>query len=343
MLYLENGYLNIRHILDKKMPFSFVIGGRGTGKTYGALQTMIEDKKQFMLMRRTMSQVDLLASEFGNPFRSYNNNHPGETWIELVKEGKNLAAAHCFTWNNDKKEIVERNLCYATALSVVKNARGFDASDIKYLIFDEFIPEENESVKKFEGGACMLAYETINRNRDLEGKVPLYALFLANANQLESPIMMEFELVEDILNMIKKGKCEMIDPYRGVGVWLLKDSPISERKRSTALYKAASPAYARMSIDNQFDQEYMECVIPQNLKEYTPMVWIGGICIYRHKSKKQYYVSGHVSGSPPRYPYTELGVKMFQTDYRFLRMARWSGKVLFESALCKIMLTNLGF
>lgn len=343
MLYLENGYVNMRHILDKKLPFNFVIGGRGTGKTYGILDTMLKNKYKFMLLRRTLTQIDLLASEFGNPFRSINNDNSNETWVEMIKIGKNLATAHRYKFEGEEKVIVDENLCYATALSVIKNARGFDASDIKYMIFDEFIPENNERVKKFEGEACMNAYETINRNRELRGDEPLCAIFLANSNQLDAPILMEFELVEDIIGMIKKGQSEMVDRERGVGLWMLKDSPISDAKKSTALYRAASPSFASMAIDNKFGGEYMECVAPQNLREYRPMVQIGQMCIYRHKSLKQYYVSGHISGSPPVYPWSELGIKMFNTDFRFLHAARYSGRVLFESPLYKIFLTQLGF
>lgn len=343
MLYLENGYVNMQHILDKKLPFNFVIGGRGTGKTYGTLYIMLKNMHKFMLMRRTLTQIDLLASEFGNPFRTINNDSCDGTWVEMCKIGKNLAAAHRYRLDGDEKTLVNANICYATALSVIKNARGFDASDIKYMVFDEFIPENNERVKKFEGEACMNAYETINRNRELRGDDPLCAIFLANPNQLDAPILMEFELVENIIGMIKRGQREMVDRERGIGIWLLKDSPISDAKKNTALYRAASTSFVSMAIDNQFSQEYMECVAPQNLHEYRPMVQIGQMCIYRHKSLRQYYVSGHISGSPPIYPWTELGIKMFQTDFRFLYAARYNGRVLFESPLYKIFLTQLGF
>ena len=60
MLYLDNGYLNIPYVLGYKMPFTFVIGGRGTGKTYGALKYAIENKLNIALIRRTQTQIDML-------------------------------------------------------------------------------------------------------------------------------------------------------------------------------------------------------------------------------------------------------------------------------------------
>ena len=36
MLYLPNGFVNAKWINDLDYPFVFCLGGRGTGKTYGA-------------------------------------------------------------------------------------------------------------------------------------------------------------------------------------------------------------------------------------------------------------------------------------------------------------------
>ena len=38
-MYLNNGYLNMKDILTNKYHFVFMIGGRGTGKTYGTLNS----------------------------------------------------------------------------------------------------------------------------------------------------------------------------------------------------------------------------------------------------------------------------------------------------------------
>ena len=51
-IYLKNGYVDIERILNYRIPFNFIIGGRGTGKTYGALKYAYENDIRFMLMRR---------------------------------------------------------------------------------------------------------------------------------------------------------------------------------------------------------------------------------------------------------------------------------------------------
>ena len=55
-IYLKSGYLDVEKILSYKLPFNFIIGGRGTGKTYGALKTAYINDIRFMLMRRTQAR-----------------------------------------------------------------------------------------------------------------------------------------------------------------------------------------------------------------------------------------------------------------------------------------------
>ena len=73
-IYLQNGYLNIKQILSYGLPFNFVVGGRGTGKTYGTLKTAYEEHMRFILMRRTQAQCDLINKPEFNPFKALNND-----------------------------------------------------------------------------------------------------------------------------------------------------------------------------------------------------------------------------------------------------------------------------
>ena len=50
-LYQESGYVNIAGILSLDVPFNFVVGGRGTGKTYTSLDYVVENDIKFMFMR----------------------------------------------------------------------------------------------------------------------------------------------------------------------------------------------------------------------------------------------------------------------------------------------------
>ena len=68
-IYLKNGYVDIERILNYRIPFNFIIGGRGTGKTYGALKYTYENDIRFMLMRRTQAQCDLINKPEFNPYK----------------------------------------------------------------------------------------------------------------------------------------------------------------------------------------------------------------------------------------------------------------------------------
>lgn len=69
-LYLESGYLDMDRIISISNTFCFIIGGRGTGKTYGALQYALDRHVKFIYMRRTQTQVDVIKSNDMNPFKS---------------------------------------------------------------------------------------------------------------------------------------------------------------------------------------------------------------------------------------------------------------------------------
>ena len=54
-LYTPDGWVDIPAILACGMPFIFCVGGRGTGKTYGALKQARAESdpdNRFLLMRR---------------------------------------------------------------------------------------------------------------------------------------------------------------------------------------------------------------------------------------------------------------------------------------------------
>ena len=68
-LYLESGYINQEKILSSADHFIFEIGPRGTGKSYGILKYILEHKINFMLLRRTQTEADIISTEVPNPLR----------------------------------------------------------------------------------------------------------------------------------------------------------------------------------------------------------------------------------------------------------------------------------
>ena len=334
-LYQDSGYVNIRGIIELGLPFNFVIGGRGTGKTYSALETVKEDNIKFFFMRRTQAQADLINKPEFSPFKALNND-----------KGWNVTTKAISKYNAAFYDITEEQpegapLGFTGALSTMSNVRGFDAQEVKLLIYDEFIPERHERPIKNEGPALLNAYETINRNRELKGAPPLQLLCLANANDLSNPIFLELGLVKKAEQMKKKGQEYSIDKKRGIGIFMLSSSPISNRKRETALYKLTSGSeFEKMSIENDFAQRDYTNVAVRPLIEYKPIVAVGELCIYSHKNSGKLYVSAHKTGTPPTYTSGEADLARFQRVYFWIWAEYMQNNVEFEEILCEILLTK---
>ena len=81
-IYDSSGYVNVRGILEEGYPFNFLVGGRGTGKTYTTLKVAKEDGRLFMLMRRTQSQADLISKPEFSVFKPLNSDLG---WNVMVK------------------------------------------------------------------------------------------------------------------------------------------------------------------------------------------------------------------------------------------------------------------
>lgn len=310
-IYLPSGYLNIRGILSYKCTFNFIVGGRATGKTYGALSTVLDDHIKFMLMRRTQAQADLINKPDFSPFKPVcDDKHIEITTASVSKY-------------NAKFMLDDETIGYTCALSTIANMRGFDASDVKLLIYDEFIPERHERPIKSEGAAFLNAYETMNRNRELKGKRPLTVLCLANAFDIANPIFLELGLVGIAEKMKQNGRELYIDRDKSILILLPDSSKIMKEKNNTALYKLTEGSeFKAMALNNDFIYNPTENIKSMPLREFNPVVTVGEITIYKHKSKRLYYVSEHRTGNPPTFTTDEIGLKRYIKNYgmRFYRL-----------------------
>lgn len=327
-IYLDSGYLDIEKILSYNMPFNFVVGGRATGKTYGALKTAYENRIRFILMRRTQTQCDLINKPEFNPYKAIN--------MDL---GSNVTVKSISKYNSKIVEDFEDSetiLGYTCALSTISNMRGFDASDVQLLIYDEFIPEKHERPLKNEGSAFLNAYETINRNRELKGSDPVQVLCLANAFNIANPIFLELGLVGRCEKMKNSGQELFIDKERGILIVMLYKSRISKAKADTALYRLSSGSYADMALSNDFIYNSNENIKSIALNEYRLICTVGEISIYRHKSKRTYYVSEHRSGTAPQYTSDEVNILRYRKNHGMLLYSAYMrNNITFENMLTK--------
>lgn len=335
-IFLDNGYVNIEKILSMKSNLIFMVGGRGTGKTFGAIMYCIKNDIPFMFLRRTQSQADLISTPEFNPF------NPVAEYMGVTLVTKKISK-YCTALHKVEGESVELSqpIAYTAALSTISNLRGFDASRVELLLFDEFIPERHERPIRNEASAFFNAIETIGRNRELKGCKPLKVLCLANSNSLANPIFDEMGLVDVAERMSKKRQQIYTDPMRGVSIIMLYDSPISEQKKQTALYKYAGGRFAEMSVGNTFAYDNMDNVRSRPLYEYRAVATINNITVYRHKSKWEFYATKHYSGSPKEYGAGEDAERRFVRAYPYLYDAIADGCVYYADYESKKVLTAI--
>lgn len=336
MLYTDEGWLNVPYIIDNSRPFLYIMGGRGTGKTYGILKYMVDRKSKFIYMRRTASAADMIGNNDFNPLKPVCDDNGYQIGVfPCVKKIRGYYAYN-ITPDGDTKQCGEP-IGYICALSTFNNLRGISAESVKIAFYDEFCPEENERPIKGEAKLFSDVYETINRNRELKGEPPLKMICACNANDLSSPIFVERGLVRVLERLKKDGR--QVWENDTTTIIRLQKSPISDKKRGTALYKATKDSnYAKMAIDNTFEKEYNDKIARRNLMEYRPLCTIGKLTIYRHKARREYFVSFVSAGGCRKFADHGTELEKWKINYRNIYIAYIDGRVLFSEALAEIML-----
>lgn len=344
-IYLPSGYLDIAALDAANCTWNVIVGGRGTGKTVGLLMDYLRRREPVVYMRRTDTQAKIAGNPNFTPYKTPCSLLgleyyvvKGTPKILMIKEDSPDSAAK----SGKTHGVAGKSYAaaYIIALSNFDNVRGFDASDCAALIYDEFIPQRNERPIEDEGHALLNAYETINRNRELEGRPPLKMWMLANSNRIDSPILQQFGLMHKMLKMSKNGTEREIIRERDMQVCQLNSSPISERKRNTAMYQIADQRYTHMSLDNQyvFDDSYVKS---RSLAGYKPVVCLAEICIYASKQDGRYYLSPHKRGSPKTYGLSTGEIEQFRRYYYSIIDQYMLGKVTVEDVETDYMFRNI--
>ena len=332
-LYDENGYCNIPAIMNLKTPFIFILGGRGTGKTYGLLKWLYDNDTKFFYLRRTQKEIDALKNDALNPFNALKQDDPryNTAWRSI---GKDTLAVYKTDEQGNNTSVIG----VAGALSTFSNIRGFDASEISVLWFEEFIPEKHKAKIRHEADGFFNAVETINRNRELKGQDPVKVVLTANSNELNNPIFLYSRLVLKAEQMKRKQQNFIQDVNRGYSLIMLDDSPISQRKKETALYKFIGESdFAKMSLENDFAYNDLTNIRSVPLDDYECIYSVGELGIYQHKRKALYYVCEHARGQPAKYGTSETELKRFARNAWRLWLFYIDGVVEFETYYCKAL------
>ncbi len=346
MYYDKNGYIDVSQLMIKdKNPYKFLVGARGIGKTFGLLKYLIDSVRgtgnKFVYMRRTQVQVDMIKTPELNPFKALADELGNDYEFILKNINKNVTGIYECVYNPDTNiyEATGTPLGYIIALSTIANIRGIGGSDIIHIFYDEFVGERHEKPIKSEGTAFLNAVETIGRNRELKGLPPLYVTCASNSVNLGNPLFVELKFITAIEKAIKKGTDYINLPERLTSIYIIKDNPISRKKAETSLYKLAGTDsdFSKMSLENEFNKEYLGMVKSRNLNDFKPLCAVGELCIYEHKSKREWYCTEHYSGNPERYESSDIEIKRWANDYYYLKLAYMNRHIFFESYIQQVL------
>lgn len=324
----------------------YFCGGRGIGKTYGAIDfayrigtkqliipNTVEDSK-VLFLRRTAVEAEAISREEKSFFKKYNATE-GTT---ITTDYASKLSIGTFYADEDKDE----KLGYIAGLSTFSNSRGVDFSDVAVAIYDECIPEsENKAKIKNEGYLLLNALETINRNRRQEGFQEIILIMMSNPIDLGNQLLAQLDLTSALNHMILKNMQRYTIPERSLHIEKYKDHVVSKEKRESVLYKFASTTgFVEQSLSGDFTNDDLSRIKRVNLREYKAWLSIEQICVYKHKSDGSYHISSSVS--PARYIFyardRETVRKMFLWAYKLIVL---DDKVTYDSYATKVCFESM--
>lgn len=325
-----------------------IIGGRGRGKTYSALDFPISRGRQFVFVKRTNIDVTILCAGATQLNRSSHNTARLDiSPVEPLNRDKGYNI-HPVTipkvegiagfWNcTPEGDPVGEPIGYIASLNAIDKVRGFEMSNADYLIFDEFIAQKYERVNQSEGDSLLNMYKTVSRDREHRGKQPLKLILLANAMSIVNPVLDEFNLVDTIASMaINEIEYKYID-NRGILIHLVEDNPeFYEKESQSAIYRAMEGTkWREMALENVFAYDDFSAIGKPRLKGYHCVD-----CFYYKRKEYYIYRNGNkycVCGTNGKYHNyynldTDAGKYSFYNDWVFeLKNATIREKCIYTS------------
>lgn len=318
---------------SKLRPFTFIVGGRGIGKTYSAIDRAVREyRNKFLYLRNTREQLQESVGAFGNPFKKWASDNNVDIRMEIERRH---AVVNQYMYD-DAGNSTKKCIGFAANLSTFENLRGIDLSNVEFILFDEFIEDRTLSFDQYK--AFLHMYETVNRNRELEGQEPCKVVLLSNAQRLGNPILRGFNLIPQIEAMQKSGQRTYCNgPVRIE----LPFSNVSEEKKNTALYQAtAGTNFEKEALENNFINDSFTGVKKVNINEFTPLFAIDDIYIYKHKADVYYYACS-IPAPVRKYRSVDNYIVFYRLYGLQLKLAIGSDKMFYSDYSTKIDLLNL--
>lgn len=246
-------YYNFGPILSRNAAYNFLVGGRGLGKTYGALKRSIKrfitHKKMFIYMRRHKTEMVPVRE---NLFAAVKEEFPD--W-DLRIQGSTLEIAPIS--DREKRKRDWQVMGYLIPLSIAQQFKSVPYPDVETIIFDEFIIEKG-AVHYLPNEAQVFNnfYSTVDRWQD-----KTIVFFLANAVSLTNPYFIEYGIIPTDGEEWMKVKDGFIVCH------FPKDTAFADSVKATRFGQfIAGTEYEEYAIGNEFADGHLTLVEAKNPK-----------------------------------------------------------------------------
>ena len=237
-------WYDIGETLSHNCLFNFIIGSRGSGKTYGAkkraIKIFLERGHQFVYLRRYKEELDETAESYFNDI-IINNEFP-DVKIEY--------RAGCYFVNDTLAG-------YAMALTKAKDYKSISYPLVYFIIFDEFLIEDNGYARylKNEVKQFLNFYMSIDRYRGCT------VFFLANSVSMVNPYTLYWNLSLPYgSNITKKGD---------VLLQLVQDEEFIRERKQTRFGKLIEGTdFAEYAIENKFTNDSKSFIMKKTEKSH---------------------------------------------------------------------------
>lgn len=278
-----NTYYKTFNVIDKyypKITFFFFVGGRNTGKTFNTVKDLTDRHLQYFYFRRTDTQLKIsFKAGLYNKISQHYPEYSGYS-CEYNKE-----ISMIFSPDNDL-------IGFGGSFTTADNLTGGDYSMIKAMFWDEFIRKKNERRTLYdELETLKWTYETIARNRELEGEDPLLFIGCSNSNTITNDIFIGLNCVHDLENVIKRGGDTYIDYERRFMVVMMETpEELLEARKETAIAQFSKGSnYYDLSLKNEFADDDFDMVKRISIKGFKPVCKINNAYLWKKKGQEFYY------------------------------------------------------
>lgn len=242
---------------------------RGPGKTYGGLRYPYH-KFPTIYMKRTVEDVNLICE--GNakgdfdpsPWYPLNRDFNTNVHGRILKKG-----IGAFYDCDHDYEPLGSPLNYVVALNKVKAVKGIDLTLAEWMLFDEFIPQKGEIIRRAEGEMLLDLYMTVNRDRQKRGRKPLKLILFANAEEISTPITNALEVVDEMAEMCARKENIHVNKERGIFLHhILPGEFMSTTIDEEGIYQAMKgTSWAKKSFEGEFASNDFSNVVELPLKK----------------------------------------------------------------------------